>query len=114
MQLRTIVITFCLLHTGIISSLGQQKTPHYRIMPMADSVKTMAEDLIKKGFNAGEGYGEVWIRDLNTFMDVACKVHDKAIIRKSLLTFFLFQQNDGAILDGYIPKPKSTGVGYNY
>jgi glycogen debranching enzyme len=83
-------------------------------MPQADSVKTMAEYLIKKGFNAGDGYGEVWIRDFNTFMDVACKVHNKTTIRKSLITFFLFQQNDGAILDGYVPKPKSEGTGYNY
>jgi hypothetical protein len=110
MQLRKIAITFCLLLTSIINSFGQQKD----IMPLADSVKTMAEDLIKKGFNAGDGYGEVWIRDFNTFMDVACKVHDKATIRKSLITFFLFQQDDGAILDGYVPKPKSAGIGYNY
>jgi hypothetical protein len=61
----------------------------------------MAEQLIKKGFNAGDGYGEVWIRDFNTFMDVACKVNDKTQIRKSLITFILFQQPDGAILDGY-------------
>lgn len=81
---------------------------------MADSVQTMAEQLIKKGFNAGDGYGEVWIRDFNTFMDVACKVNDKTRIRKSLLTFIQFQQADGAILDGYIPKPKSTNVPYNY
>lgn len=100
----------CMLFAGSTAAFGQQKS----IMPMADSVQTMAEALIKKGFNAGDGYGEVWIRDFNTFMDVACKVHDKAIIRKSLITFFLFQQDDGAIPDGYIPKPKSTGVGYNY
>ena len=81
---------------------------------MADSVKAMAEQLIKKGFNAGDGYGEVWIRDLNTFMNVACKVHERALIRKSLVTFILFQQDDGAILDGYVPKPKSSGVSYNY
>lgn len=103
-------IILCILLWGNTVSFSQQKS----IMPMADSVKTMAEDLIKKGFNAGDGYGEVWIRDFNTFMDVACKVHDKATIRKSLITFFLFQQDDGAILDGFVPKPKSEGVGYNF
>lgn len=84
------------------------------IAPMADSVKRMAERLIKSGFTAGDGYGEVWIRDLNTFMNVACKVNDKAVIRKHLLRFFQFQQPDGSILDGYVPNPKGSGVPYNY
>jgi glycogen debranching enzyme len=110
MNVTPINVILCLLLWSNTASFGQQKG----IMPLADSVKTMAEELIKKGFNAGDGYGEVWIRDFNTFMDVACKVHDKATIRKSIITFFLFQQNDGAILDGYVPKPKTAGVGYNY
>jgi glycogen debranching enzyme len=110
MHFKFFTVIVCLLLAGRTASFSRQKS----IMPMADSVKIMAEELIKKGFNAGDGYGEVWIRDFNTFMNVACKVHDKALIRKSLITFFLFQQDDGAILDGYIPKPKSTGVGYNY
>lgn len=80
---------------------------------IADSVKTMAEKLIKTGFTAGDGYGEVWIRDFNTFMDVSCKVNDKAIIKKHLLTFFQFQQPDGGILDGYVPV-KNGNVPYNY
>lgn len=112
MSCRTIAIISCMLHLGNTAAFGQQPAPD--IITMADSVKVMAEELIKKGFNAGDGYGEVWIRDFNTFMDVACKVHDKATIRKSLITFFQFQQADGAILDGYVPKPKGTGAGYNY
>jgi hypothetical protein len=114
MRVRTIAIIFSMLFTGYAPSFGQEKPIPPDIITMADMVKGMAEDLIKKGFNAGDGYGEVWIRDFNTFMDVACKVHDKATIRKSLVTFILFQQADGAILDGYVPKPKSTGTGYNY
>lgn len=84
------------------------------IGPLADSVKHMAERLIKSGFTAGDGYGEVWIRDLNTFMNVACKVNDKNLIKKHLVTFFQFQQPDGSILDGYVPSPKGSGVPYNY
>lgn len=80
---------------------------------MARTVKSRAEDLIKKGFTAGDGYGEVWIRDFNTFMDVSCKVNDKAQIKKHLLTFFKFQQEDGGILDGYVPASNNS-VGYNY
>jgi hypothetical protein len=114
MNCRTLTIAFCLLLTGNTLSFGQQKNIPPDIITMANQVKTMAEELIKKGFNAGDGYGEVWIRDFNTFMDVACKVHDKTAIRKSLVTFIMFQQTDGAILDGYVPKPKNTGAGYKY
>lgn len=81
---------------------------------MSDSVKKKAELLIKSGFNAGDGYGEVWIRDMNTFIEVACKVNDKELIKKHLITFFQFQQPDGGILDGYIPNPKGSGVNYKY
>ena len=79
----------------------------------ADKVQNMAEDLIKKGFTAGDGYGEIWIRDFNTFINVSSKVNDKAVVRKHLLTFLKFQQSDGSILDGYIPAT-NTSVGYNY
>jgi glycogen debranching enzyme len=79
----------------------------------ADKVLNMAEDLIKKGFTAGDGYGEIWIRDFNTFINVSSKVNDKAVVRKHLLTFLKFQQSDGRILDGYIPAT-NTSVGYNY
>lgn len=80
---------------------------------LADSVKMMAEALIKKGFTAGDGYGEVWIRDLNTFIELSCKVNDPALIRKHLITFLKFQQPDGNILDGYVPAANGGG-GYNY
>ena len=80
---------------------------------MSDSVKVMAENLIKRGFTAGDGYGEVWIRDLNTFIEVSCKVNDKTAIKVHLLNFLKFQQPNGAILDGYIPKKTNTG-GYDY
>jgi len=83
------------------------------IQPLADTVKGMAEQLIKNGFTAGDGYGEVWIRDLNTFITVACKVNDKEQIKKHLITFFQFQQPDGGILDGYIPV-KKAGVSYDF
>ncbi|WP_316818151.1 hypothetical protein [Pedobacter nyackensis] len=83
------------------------------IKPMSDSVEVMAERLVKKGFTAGDGYGEVWIRDLNTFVTVASKVNDKELLKKHLITFFQFQQPDGGILDGYVPI-KNGAVPYNY
>ena len=30
---------------------------------LMDSVDAMARQIIRQGFNAGDGYGEVWIRD---------------------------------------------------
>ena len=78
-----------------------------------NEVKTMASDLIKTGFNAGSGYGEVWIRDFNTFIQLSCKVMHKDSIKKRLEVFFQMQGDDGNILDGYIPKTKAN-VGYDY
>ena len=84
---------------------------------LADStlreVQQMARTLLKSGLNAGSGYGEVWIRDLNTFIEVALPVNDPARFRDALLTFLKFQGPDGDIVDGYIPKAKAS-VGYAY
>lgn len=76
-------------------------------------VKTMAADLIKTGFNAGSGYGEVWIRDFNTFIQLSCKVLPRDSIKDRLRIFFQMQGDDGNIVDGYIPKSKAQN-GYDY
>lgn len=78
-----------------------------------DKVKLMALDLIKTGFNAGSGYGEVWIRDFNTFMELSCKVMPKDSVKSRLRVFFQMQGNDGNIVDGYIPRAKAQ-AGYHY
>jgi glycogen debranching enzyme len=72
-----------------------------------------AKTVMKTGFNAGDGYGEVWIRDYNTFIDLACDVYDPAAIKENLLVFFNLQGTDGNIVDGFIPKSKA-GAGYDY
>lgn len=77
------------------------------------TVSEKAESIIRTGLNAGDGYGEVWIRDLNTFIEPACKVGDKAKIREALLTFFRFQGADGNIVDGYIPR-KDERISYDF
>ena len=33
-----------------------------------DKVRAMGLELLRSGLNAGSGYAEVWIRDLNTFL----------------------------------------------
>jgi len=69
--------------------------------------------ILRTGLNAGSGYGEVWIRDLNTFIELALEVQDREQIRESLLIFFHFQGADGNIIDGYIPASKAN-VSYEY
>lgn len=67
-------------------------------------VKDMATHTIKSGFNAGDGYGEVWIRDYNTFINLATLVHPKEQIKEQLLLFFKLQGTDGNIADGFVKK----------
>jgi glycogen debranching enzyme len=72
-----------------------------------------AKSILNKGLTAGSGYGEVWIRDLNTFIEIALEVQDEAHLRQALLIFFHFQGKDGNIIDGYIPAEKAN-VNYKY
>jgi glycogen debranching enzyme len=76
-------------------------------------VRTMAQKLVASGFTAGSGYGEVWIRDFNTFIRLSCKVMALDTVKQKLLLFFKMQGQDGNIIDGYIPKTKAS-VGYDY
>jgi hypothetical protein len=64
-------------------------------------VHQMALDLLKTGLNAGAGYKQVWIRDLNTFIEVSLEVNPRGVLRDALLTFFKFQGPEGDIPDGY-------------
>ncbi len=81
--------------------------------PVLPAVHQMARQLLKSGLNAGSGYGEVWIRDLNTFIEVALEVNEPARFREALLTFFKFQGTNGDIVDGYIPLDQAK-VKYAY
>jgi len=84
--------------------------------PDIEFVKTKALEIVKTGFNAGDGYGEVWIRDYNTFIELSGKVYDKQTLKENLLVFFRMQGEDGNIIDGFIPREKavSSEVGYDY
>ncbi len=64
-------------------------------------VMQKGRDLLKTGFNAGSGYAQVWIRDLNTFINYSLKVRPKSEVRDALLKFFYFQEFDGDMVDGY-------------
>lgn len=84
--------------------------------PYIPFVKSKALEIVKTGFNAGDGYGEVWIRDYNTFIELSGKVYDKNTLKENLLVFFRMQGEDGNIIDGFIPKDKAvkTEGGYDY
>jgi len=77
------------------------------------AVLERAKTLLGTGLNAGSGYGEVWIRDLNTFIELALEVQDREQIRRSLLVFFHFQGADGNVIDGFIPA-ENAKVAYEY
>ena len=69
-------------------------------------VKAKAMEVMKAGFNAGDGYREVWIRDYNTFIELAAKVYPKEVLKENLLVFFRMQGDDGNIIDGFTPAEK--------
>lgn len=77
------------------------------------AVRSRAVDIIRSGFNAGDGYSEVWIRDFNTFIELACHVREHQEVREHLLLFFYFQGADGNIPDGLTSAAKA-GTGYDY
>lgn len=69
-------------------------------------VKSKALEVMKTGFNAGDGYREVWIRDYNTFIELAAQVYPKEVLKENLLVFFRMQGDDGNIIDGFTPAEK--------
>src|SRR6056300_1433062 len=73
-----------------------------------EEVKERALEVVKTGFNAGDGYGEVWIRDYNTFIELSAEVFDAKELEENLLVFFRLQGEDGNIIDGFIPKEKAV------
>ena len=87
---------------------------HIQSNPFIHFTKEKALEIVKTGFNAGDGYGEVWIRDYNTFIELSAEVFDPGILQENLLVFFRMQGDDGNIVDGFIPRDKTTGHGYDY
>ncbi len=77
-------------------------------------VKEKALSIMKTGFNAGDGYREVWIRDYNTFIELAAQVYDKEVLKENLLVFFRMQGEDGNIIDGFTPVKEIGAVEYDF
>jgi glycogen debranching enzyme len=76
--------------------------------------KEKALEIVETGFNAGDNYGEVWIRDYNTFIELSAEVYEPKVLKENLLVFFKMQGNDGNIIDGFIPAEKVGSVRYDY
>ncbi|MEI9960490.1 MAG: hypothetical protein WDM76_04950 [Limisphaerales bacterium] len=77
-----------------------------------DKVEDTALSLLN-GFTAGTSYGEIWIRDFNTFINGSLRVQGKEKVRDMLLLFFKIQGTDGNVPDGAIKSDKAN-VGYQY
>lgn len=75
------------------------------------TVNSMARTLLRNGLTAGSGYPEIWIRDSNTFIEIALQVNNPQIFRQALVNYFLFQGvsgdktpfGRGSIVDLYVP-----------
>ena len=106
-------ILFILLSIILIScNIKDNSKRQLAVKILTDStmvkVDKMARNLMKKGFYAGSGYQMVWSRDLNTFIELSCEEYETKIIRENLLMFFHFQQENGELLDGYVPREAFT------
>lgn len=119
----TLVIAIAI--TGVLITACRGKQPVSQEKKLAElirqdtlmsKVEAMALEVVKGGFNAGDGYGEVWIRDYNTFIEPAMNVMPDEQIQDNLLTFFRFQGETGDIVDGFIgiERAHSSGIGYKY
>src|SRR5690554_6867795 len=81
---------------------------------LMQTVKSMARATVGSGFNAGDGYAEVWIRDYNTFITLATALHPAETIKENLRVFFRLQGEDGNIVDGFVPKDRAQAAGDGY
>lgn len=81
------------------NTLLAKKILEDRYMTMVDS---MAHKVVASGFNAGDGYGEVWIRDFSTFIELSMNTMSDEAVRNNLNTFFHFQGPTGDIVDAFI------------
>lgn len=117
--MRSTFLAFTLLHIslGFYFPLKAQPANPLAMEILNDNslnqVKMMATQLLTTGFNAGSSYGEVWIRDFNTFIGLSCHVMPKDSVKSQLRIFFQMQGRDGNIVDGYIPRSKAH-AGYDY
>ncbi|MBC3873866.1 glucosidase family protein [Undibacterium flavidum] len=71
-------------------------------------VRAKAKQLVGKSFAAGSVYPYVFIRDLNTFVELAIEVHGAPAVRAQLKNFLVHQSEDGNIVDAIAVLDDST------
>ena len=117
-----LIVTVLIASSDGAAGAGQTKTGTAnkrelarKILSNSDLTDVLEEarKLVGSGLRAGSGYGEVWIRDLNTFIELALDTQNRSDLKEALLVFFHFQGEEGNIVDGYIPKEKAN-VSYKY
>lgn len=113
LPLLAVCLSLCSCRSNTPRELLKEQITNDTLLAIVDS---MAHEVVKGGFNAGDGYGEVWIRDYNTFIELAMDVMPDSLIQDNLLTFFRFQGETGDIVDGFIDAKKAndTPGGYAY
>lgn len=67
--------------------------------PRLPLVRAKARQIVAKDLSAGSIYPAVFIRDLNTFVELAIETQGGPKVRSQLLQFLEFQQGDGLIVD---------------
>lgn len=103
-----LLLSVCLLAACTAPTKQQQLAESIRQDASLETVDSMARAVIGKGFNAGSGYSQVWARDMNTFIEVACEVSNPNDLRNAILLFFALQQPNDEMIDGYVLKPEFT------
>ena len=113
-----LIITFHVIGFLLCSQLSFSQTGNDQLAAsiLADSrldtIQARALRLLT-GFTAGTSYGEVWIRDFNTFINGSLKVHPPEKVKDMLLLFFKMQGPTGDIVDGMIDSTKAN-VSYDF
>ena len=74
-------------------------------------VRAKARQLVAKELTAGSGYPAVFIRDLNTFVELALEARGAQTVRSQLRLFLEHQGDDGNIVDGINVHDGSTFKG---
>ena len=74
-------------------------------------VRAKARQLVAKELTAGTSYPAVFIRDLNTFVELAIEVQGPQVLRSQLVRFLEHQGDDGNIIDGIMIQDGSTFKG---
>src|SRR5687767_14136548 len=100
-MIKNIVFAAILVALSFVSTAQEKATKELTAKILSDNrldtIQARALRLLT-GFAAGTSYGEIWIRDFNTFINGSLHIHPKEKVKDILLYFFRFQGKDGNIV----------------